>query len=57
MFWYRWSWKTKTLSKKEIEKMKKIMKKVPLIAAKNDTYHSWESKEADDEFEDKIKKI
>ncbi len=51
---YRGGWQIKPLTKKEIEKMKKIMKKVPIIKAKNDEYHEKEEKKADKEFEDKL---
>ena len=37
--------------------MKKIMKKVPIIKAKNDEYHKKEEKRADVEFEDKLNNI
>lgn len=57
MFWYVWWWKPKPLTKKEIEKMKKIMKKVPIIKAKNDIYHEREEKKADDEFKNKLDNI
>lgn len=47
-------WRPKTLTKKEIEKMKKIMKKVPIIKKKNDEYHKKEENNADKEFEDRL---
>jgi hypothetical protein len=37
--------------------MKKIMKKVPLIKARNDIYHEHEEKKADDEFENKLQQL
>ncbi len=51
---YRGGWQIKPLTKKEIEKMKKIMKKVPVIKARNDIYHEHEKKKADYEFEKKL---
>jgi len=44
---YSWWWQSKHLSPKEMEKMKKIMRKVPEIQLKNEIYHSKEEKEAD----------
>lgn len=35
------------ISKKEIEKMKKNMKKVPIISSKSDLYHLKEEQEAE----------
>lgn len=57
MFRYGGGWKPMPLTKKEIEKMKKIMKKVPLLKARNDIYHEQEEKKADDDFENKIKQL
>lgn len=54
---YRGGWIQRPLTKKEIEKMKKIMKKVPLIKAKNDIYHEQEEKKADNEFEDRLNNL
>lgn len=39
--------KPKPLSKKEINQMKKIMRRVPTIKQKNDEYHKKEEHEAD----------
>ncbi len=57
MFGYKWWWKPKPLTKKEIEQMKKIMKKIPVIKARNDIYHEHEEKKADDEFEKKLNSL
>lgn len=57
VFGYRGWWKPTPLTKKEIEKMKKIMKKVPIIKARNDIYHEHEEKKADNEFEEKINSL
>ncbi len=43
---YRWGGYKQTLSKEEIEKMRKNMKKIPVIESKSDLYHLKESKEA-----------
>jgi hypothetical protein len=37
--------------------MKKIMKKVPVIKARNDIYHEYEEKNADKEFENKLNNL
>jgi len=37
--------------------MKKIMKKIPIIEAKNDIYHKQEEKKADKEFENKLNNL
>jgi len=44
---YRGGWHKKYISKKEIEKMKKNMKKVPVISLKSDIYHKKEVEEAE----------
>lgn len=44
---YVWWSHPKHLSKKEIEKMKKNMKKVPIIQSKSDNYHIKEEIEAE----------
>jgi hypothetical protein len=44
----------KHISKKEIEEMKKNMKKVPVISLKGDIYHEREEKEAEKELLSKI---
>lgn len=41
-----WGFKKK-LSRREIENMKKNMKKVPIIKQKSDTYHDKEAEEAE----------
>lgn len=45
---YRWWSYTKSISWKEIEVMKKNMKKVPTIQLKSDVYHNKEAIEAED---------
>ena len=57
MFWYRGWWKPKPLTRREIQKMKKIMKKVPIIKARNDEYHKKEEEKADDDFEKKLENL
>lgn len=57
MFGYRWWGKPKPLTWQEIEQMKKIMKKVPIIQQRNEEYHQKESEKADDEFEKKINNL
>ena len=44
---YRWWGYTQHISRKEIEKMKKNMKKVPVIQLKTEIYHTKEVNEAD----------
>lgn len=44
---YIWGKSVKHLSKREIEKMKKNMKKVPIIQIKSDVYHDKEILEAE----------
>lgn len=44
---YVWGKSVKRLSKREIEKMKKNMKKVPIIQIKSDIYHDKEVLEAE----------
>lgn len=44
---YIWATHPKRLSRREIENMKKNMKKVPIIAAKSDIYHQKEEQEAE----------
>lgn len=50
-------WTVKRLTRREIENMKKIMKTVPVVKAKNDIHHHKEEIEADKMFEEKIKEI
>ncbi|AHB41797.1 hypothetical protein P148_SR1C00001G1018 [candidate division SR1 bacterium RAAC1_SR1_1] len=57
MFRYGGGGNPRPLTKKEIEKMKKIMKKVPIIKARNDIYHEQEEKKADNEFENRLKEL
>ncbi|MDD3263103.1 MAG: hypothetical protein PHR61_04650 [Candidatus Absconditabacteria bacterium] len=57
IFGYKGGGKPKPLTKKEIEQMKKIMKKVPVIKARNDIYHEYEEKNADKEFENKLNNL
>lgn len=58
MMWiYTWWSHTKPLTKKEMEKMKKIMKKVPILKEQNDKYHQKEEKKADQEFENKLNNL
>jgi len=45
------------LTKREIEKMKKIMRRVPILKQKNDEYHKKEEKEADTFFDQQLEKI
>ncbi len=47
LWWYHWWHQKKYISRAEIEKMKKIMRKVPLISEKNDKYSLKEQIEAD----------
>ncbi len=44
---YRWGNYKQYLSPKELEKMKKNMKKVPVIQLKSDIYHNQEANEAE----------
>ncbi len=44
---YVWGTYKHYLSPKEIEKMKKNMRKVPIIASKSDVFHRKEEKEAE----------
>lgn len=57
MFGYSWWWRPRPLTRWEIEKMKKIMKKVPIIKKKNDEYHEKEIKKIDDEFDNKLNSL
>lgn len=57
MFGYSGWWRPRPLTRWEIEKMKKIMKKVPIIKKKNDEYHEKEVEKIDDEFEDKLNSL
>jgi hypothetical protein len=45
--WYRWGSYKQYLSPSELKKMKKNMKKVPIIQIKSDTYHLKEEQEAE----------
>lgn len=45
------------LTKKEIEKMKKIMRRVPILKQKNDEYHKKEEQDADTFFDQQLEKI
>jgi hypothetical protein len=45
---YRWWSYAKSISRKEIETMKKNMKKVPTIQLKSDVYHNKEAVEAEE---------
>lgn len=47
----------KPLTKREIEKMKKIMRRVPILKQKNDEYHKKEEQEADSFFDQQLEKI
>jgi len=51
---YSWSFHPKHLSKKDLEKIKKIMKTVPIVEARNELHHQKEEQEADQIFEKKI---
>lgn len=44
---YRWSMYKQYITPKEIEKMRKNMKKVPIIQSKADMYHRQEEQEAE----------
>ena len=44
---YAWGGQTKHLSRREIDSMKKNMKKVPVIQLKAEVYHNKEAVEAD----------
>ncbi len=44
---YRWGNYQKKIDPKEIEKMKKNMKKTPIIKLKSDIYHQREEQEAE----------
>ena len=44
---YRWGTYTQHLSRKEIENMKKNMKKIPIIQLKTEIYHNKEVNEAE----------
>ncbi|MEI6425771.1 MAG: hypothetical protein WCO66_00285 [Candidatus Absconditabacteria bacterium] len=48
---------TRPLSKKEIDRMKKIMRRVPVLKQQNDEYHKKEEQEADDFFSKKLDEI
>ena len=48
---YRWGMYTQHLPPKEIAKMKKNMKKVPVIQLKSDIYHTQEIHEAENILE------
>ena len=48
---------TKPLTKKDIERMKKIMRRVPILKQKNDEYHKKEEQEADSFFNEELNKI
>lgn len=56
MWSYIWWWKM-TLSKKEIENMKKNMKKVPIIQLKSDIYHKSEEVNAEKIINKVVEKI
>jgi len=54
--WYTW-WNPRPLTKREMERMKKIMRRVPAIKQKNDEYHKKEEQEAEDFFSKKLDEI
>ena len=54
---FRGSGYTKALTKKDIERMKKIMRRVPVLKQKNDEYHKKEEQEADSFFDEALNKI
>jgi hypothetical protein len=54
---FRGSGYTKPLTKKDIERMKKIMRRVPVLKQKNDEYHKKEQQEADSLFENELNTI
>ncbi len=53
---YRWGTYKQKLSPQEIKKMKKNMKKVPIIQSKSDRYHLKEEQEAEKILENIDKK-
>ncbi len=55
--WYKGSWNPKPLTWEEINKMKKIMRKVPVIKKISDNYHQKEVDKADLEFEQQLENI
>ena len=50
-------WNPRPLSKRELERMKKIMRRVPVLKKKHDEYHETEEKEADSFFSKELNEI